>query len=344
VICRTPKLLLSVALSLLVACVSAHAQGSRRRAEPSPRATAATPVVFLDSTRERDGLKGAVRRVETEVVRVEPKGGALVEKSRSILERTLYDERGRRAENETYPVVSNAAGQEVHSYDAQGNLAETIVRDARGATLSRTIYKYEFDAFGNWVKMTASVAVLSAGKIAYEPFEITNRSITYYATDEPATSTPSSNATNATVEKKSDDTRRGTTHVEGDATHAERIQPRAEGEAARASGEPKSEGVRVAHARVREIEVGVLNDRATSLPLPAFRVARRRLDKPVTVSVEVVVDQTGLVVEARAQDVPRVLAQAAEDAARRATFFPFYSEGHPVRARGRLNFGFYFSP
>jgi hypothetical protein len=56
------------------------------------------------------------------------------------------------------------------------------------------------------------------------------------------------------------------------------------------------------------------------------------------------VDQTGLVIEARAQDAPRVLGQAAEDAARRATFFPFYSEGHPVRARGRLNFGFYFSP
>ncbi|MDT7540108.1 MAG: hypothetical protein QOE33_12 [Acidobacteriota bacterium] len=330
VICRTPKPFPSVALGLLVACVCAQAQGSRHRAESGKRTPAAAPVVFLDSTRERDGLKGAVRRVETEVVKVELKGGAVVEKSRSVLERTLYDERGHRAENETFPVVSNAAGQEVHSYDAQGNLAETILRDTHGATLSRTIYKYEFDAFGNWVKMTASLAVLSAGKIAYEPIEITNRSITYYATDGPAART-SNSATDAAAEKKADDVHRGAPRIEGDTARVERVAPRAE-------------GARVAHASAREIEVGVLNDRATSLPPPAFRVAGRRLDKPVTVSVEVVVDQTGLVVEARAQDAPRVLGQAAEDAARRATFFPFYSEGHPVRARGRLNFGFYFAP
>jgi hypothetical protein len=358
VICRIPKPLPFAALSLLVVCAVAHAQGGRHRAEADARATSAAPVVFLDSTRERDGLRGPVRRVETEVVRVEPKSGAVVEKARSVLERTLYDERGRRAENETYPVVSNPAGQEFHSYDAQGNLAETIVRDARGATLSRTIYKYEFDAYGNWVKMTASVAILSAGKIAYEPIEITNRSITYYATDEAIDAKASHVSTDAVAEKKGDSARRSATHdrndaasVEGDRKHvadvAARTQdvvPRAQGDAARASGEAKREGARVAHANAREIEIGVLNDRATSLPRPAFPVTARRLNKPITVSVEIVVDQTGLVVEAKAQDAPQALRQAAEDAARRATFFPFYSEGRPVRARGWLNFGFYFAP
>jgi hypothetical protein len=120
--------------------------------------------------------------------------------------------------------------------------------------------------------------------------------------------------------------------------------PPAQGDAARAPGGVKREAARVAHANARVIDVGVLNDHATSLPHPAFPVSGRRLDKPITVSVEVVVDQTGLVVEADAPDAPPSLRKVAEDAARRATFFPFYSEGRPVRARGRLNYGFYFAP
>ncbi len=305
-ICRIQKPLPSVALALLFACSAAHAQeGHRRhaetagRAEPSRRAEVA-PVVFLDSTREQDGLKGPVRRVETEIVKVEQRGGASVEKSRSVLERTLYDERGRRVENETYPVVSNSTGQEFHSYDAQGNLSETVVRDARGAVLSRTAYRYEFDSSGNWVKMTASLAVLSAGKLSYEPVEITNRSITYYATEGAGGPKVAGNGTaqaapSSAVVKTPDAAR-----VE--AARSQAAAPHAQGDTARAAGNERKEGARVAHANAREIDVGVLNDRATSLPRPAFPVAARRLAHPITVSVEVVVDQTGLVVEASAPD------------------------------------------
>jgi hypothetical protein len=345
VICRTLKPLPSAALALAFACPAAYAQDAHRRhAETAVRAESASsaPVVFLDSTREQDGLKGPVRRVETEIVKVEQRGGATVEKSRSVLERTLYDERGRRAQNETYPVVAHAAGREFHSYDAQGNLAETVVRDARGAVLSRTEYRYLFDSFGNWMKMTASLAVLSAGKLTYEPVEITNRSITYYATGEADGSGPAGDA--AARAAMAGGTAKTPDTARAGGAHAQSPVPAARGEAARAAGGAKREGARVAHAAGREIEVGVLNDRATSLPRPAFRVAGRRLERPVTVSVEVVVDQTGLVAEASAPDAPPALRQAAEDAARRTTFFPFYSEGRPVRARGRLNFGFYFAP
>jgi hypothetical protein len=318
------KLLLTVVLMLLAGCDAARGQVNRPHSENN-RHVASTPLVLLDSTRERDGLKGAVRRVETEVVKVELTRGELSQKSRSVLERTLYDERGRRVENETYPVGGDPAGQEIHSYDAQGNLAETVVRDARGATLSRTVYKYEFDTFGNWVKMTASVAVVNAGKVAFEPVEITNRNITYYLVDETGGA------------KASDDARaRG--------AGSEKVSDGAERRGAHAEIEKRRGGSRVAHADVREIEVGVLNDQATSLPHPAFPVKAKRIDKPITVSVEVVVDITGRVAEAKAQHAPKSLQQAAEDAARRATFFPFYSEGRPVRARGWINFGFYFSP
>jgi hypothetical protein len=350
-----PKSLLFATLALAVACSAAHSQVRRHRPETIRHATSSSsaPLVFLDSTRERDGLKGPVRRVETEVIKVRVEQGKAVEESRLVLERTLYDEGGRRVENETYPVVGSPAGEEVHKYDARGNLAETIVRDAHGATLSRRIYEYVFDEFGNWVKQTASVAVVDAGKAGFEPVEITNRRITYYQTGEVVGVKTS---VGAVVEENSasilNEERRGahadaessrpTPHVDGE---SQRPASRVVAENQRTTSRADAEGSRTAaHAKGREINVGTLNDRATSLPRPAFPVTGKRLAEPITVSVDVVVDQTGRVAEAKAQNGPAALREAAESAARRATFFPFYEEGHPVRARGWLNFGFLFSP
>jgi hypothetical protein len=313
------KPLLFIAFLIVASCAPARGQTSRPRPETKRRAANA-PLIFLDSTRERDGLKGPVRRVETEVVKVDFEQGARVEKSRSVLERTLYNEGGRRVENETYPVVGDTRGEEVHRYDAQGNLSETILRDARGATLSRTVYEYEFDGFGNWVKMTASVAVLNAGKPGFEPVEVMNRAITYYRIDGGDAKTFGAAGARVAAPAKAD-------------SGAERVTAHAEDKKSRASA-----------AKGREIEVGVLNDRATSMTKPSFVVTAKRLDTPVTVSVEVVVDPTGRVIEATAQNGTQAMREAAETAARRATFLPFYSEGRPVRARGRLNFGFYFAP
>jgi hypothetical protein len=312
------KLLLSVVFLSIASCAPARGQTRRPRPE-TKRRDARAPLVFLDSTRERDGLKGPVRRVETEVVKVAFDRGTRIEKSRSLLERTLYDDSGRRVENETYPVVGSASGEETHRYDAQGNLAETVVRDARGATLSRTVYEYEFDPFGNWVKMTASVAVVSAGKPGFEPVEVTSRTITYYQTDENAAA-----------------------HAP-DAAGAQ-VATAAKADAAQADGEKPRDVSRPPATKAPEIEVGAINDRATSLPKPAFVVTGRRLEAPITVSVEVVVDQTGHVVEAKAQSGPRALREAAETAARGATFLPFYADGRPVRARGTMSFAFNFSP
>lgn len=348
-----------VTLTLLVVCHATHGQVRRHRPETISRAADA-PLVFLDSTRERDGLKGAVRRVETEVLKVELEHGALVEKSRSVLERTLYDVRGRRIENETYPVVSKPAGREAHSYDAQGNLAETVVRDERGATLSRTVYQYEFDSSGNWVKMTASVAVVKGGQITFEPFEITNRSITYYLLDNASGAKTSAAATKnvepiktdgneeergareAIGAKQRETTQRETTQRE--MAQREASQREASQRASKSSATKTHETARVAHVETRAVNLGVLNDRATWLPPVASPIKGKRLDKPVTISVDVVVDATGRVVEATAESGTQALRQAAEEAARHTTFMPFYSEGRPVHVRGWLNFGFSFSP
>lgn len=323
---RMPKLLSSIFVLLCVVCFEASGQGTRPRSENNSREER-TPVVFLDSTKEIDGLKGPVRRVETEIVRVQLVHGKLVQKSRSLLERTLYDERGRRVENETYPIVGSQAGQETHTYDAQGNLSETVVRDARGAVLSRTSYDYELDEFGNWIQMTASIAVTKSGQVEYEPNEITKRTITYYQIDKPSvpdvTNTAHANATATTV-------------AEGD-----KVSERAESAEA---NKPQAILQNNPAAESALLNAGVLNARTIELPKPARPVSWRRLAEPVTVSVEVVVDITGRVVEARAQSGPEALREPSESAARRATFLPFYVAGRPVRARGVINYSFDFLP
>jgi len=321
-----PKLLSSIVLLLCAACVADAGQGRRPRSEANSRKERA-PVVFLDSTKERDGLKGPVRRVETEIARVELKEGRLVSKSRSRLERTLYDEQGRRIENETYPVVGSQVGQETHKYDAQGNLSETVMRDSRGAVLSRRIYDYKLDEFGNWIQMTASVAVFNAGKSEFEPTEITKRTITYYLVDEG-------------TERNSS----GGLHKEADAALvaegvkvSKREEPASAAKAQRAISPRSSTALEI-------MNVGVLNNRTTELPRPSYPVSRKQLDVPVTVKVEVVVDITGRVVSAQAQSGPEALREPAESAARRAVFLPFYVAGRPVKARGLINYTFDFLP
>jgi hypothetical protein len=308
-------------------CLDARGQGNRTHAE-NERREERTPVVFLDSTKDIDGLKGPVRRVETEIVRVQLKRGKIVQKSRSLLERTLYDERGRRIENETYPIVGSQAGQETHKHDAQGNLSETIVRDERGAVLSRTIYNYELDAYGNWIQMTASIAVSNSGKIEYEPIEITKRNITYYLTDKPG----APDASGAASEKAT---------VAPVAAEGDKVSKRVE---APVNKKPQAD-LHKSHAIEESLfDGGVLNTRTNALPKPAFPVNWRRLAEPVTVAVEVVVDITGRVVSAHAQSGPEALREPSENAARRATFLPFYVAGRPVKARGVINYTFEFLP
>jgi protein TonB len=46
--------------------------------------------------------------------------------------------------------------------------------------LAKEVYAYEFDAVGNWVKMTTSVAMMEGGKVTFEPSEVTYRTISYF--------------------------------------------------------------------------------------------------------------------------------------------------------------------
>lgn len=167
-------------------------------------------VSMLDSTREQDGLMGPVRRVHTEMSKLTPGVGKVREEPPILLEVTTYDPQGKRVWNVYYPVNTGSfKGNQEFAYDDQGHIAEMTLRDDAGRILSREAYAYEFDSFGNWTKMTSSLMVLEAGKVEYEPFEITNRMISYYYDDSVAkilkspTTSPSLTTGAPVVEAKS---------------------------------------------------------------------------------------------------------------------------------------------
>jgi len=90
----------------------------------------------------------------------------------------------------------------------------------------------------------------------------------------------------------------------------------------------------------KPIEAGVLNAKATSLPKPVYSEEAKRLKLHGRVTVKVVVDENGKVTSALALDGPAPLRQAAEEAARQATFTPATEGGINVRMTGTLTYDF----
>ena len=90
----------------------------------------------------------------------------------------------------------------------------------------------------------------------------------------------------------------------------------------------------------KPIEAGVLNAKATSLPKPVYSEEAKRLKLRGRVTVRVVVDETGKVTSALALDGPAPLRQAAEEAARQATFTPASEGGITVKMTGTLTYDF----
>lgn len=85
---------------------------------------------------------------------------------------------------------------------------------------------------------------------------------------------------------------------------------------------------------------GVLNDKATSLPDPVYPEAAKtaRVKGPVT--VQVVVDEKGKVISARAVTGHPLLRQAAVDAAQKARFPPTKISGKLVKVFGTITYIF----
>ena len=102
--------------------------------------------------------------------------------------------------------------------------------------------------------------------------------------------------------------------------------------------EPKEESSSV--SRRTPIKGGILNTRAISLPRPEYPEMARAAGAEGTVVVDVVIDETGNVVEATAVSGHPLLRSAAVNASRQARFAPTRLQGRPVRVRGSITYNF----
>jgi TonB family protein len=109
-----------------------------------------------------------------------------------------------------------------------------------------------------------------------------------------------------------------------------------EGNTASATGE----GTNAFTTRRRAIEGGVLNGKASSLPNPEYPAIARAAKASGTVTVDVLVDEEGNVVAAKAVSGHPLLQAAAVNAARQAKFTSTYVNGEPVRISGYLTYNF----
>ncbi|HKS27582.1 MAG TPA: TonB family protein [Pyrinomonadaceae bacterium] len=88
------------------------------------------------------------------------------------------------------------------------------------------------------------------------------------------------------------------------------------------------------------ISGGVLNARAVSLPKPAYPKVAKAAGASGTVTVQVLVDETGKVTSARAVTGHPLLREAAVQAAYQARFSPTKLSGKPVKVTGVINYNF----
>lgn len=326
-----------------------------------------------ETDRDRDGLAGPVRRVKTEMAKLSNRGGKMVEGQRIVLEAVAYDIKGVKVENAYYPVPGAAlTGKEVYKYDDKGNIVEMTLLNTDGSLLSKEVYAYEFDAFGNWTKMTTSVAVLEGGKITYEPTEVTYRTISYYLDEAtlakmsqpatPASSAPaqtpangSSNAasnssqpSNVAVNKPSAPLPTGGSLVKANVTTPDSAFNMPSNVASNNAGvkvdaeppPPAAEIKRAPKPLLKPVSGGVLNGKALTLPKPTYPPAAKAARAAGIVTVEVVIDESGKVISAKAIDGNSLLRPAAAQAAQGARFSPTLLSGQPVKVAGQITYNF----
>jgi TonB family protein len=90
----------------------------------------------------------------------------------------------------------------------------------------------------------------------------------------------------------------------------------------------------------KTISGGVLNGKAISKPQPAYPAIAKAAKASGTVTVQVLVDERGNVVSARAVSGHPLLQQSAVAAARQAKFSPTLLSGTPVKVSGVITYNF----
>ena len=365
-----------ITLALLLFAASASAQTNlTAKAGNTPAVNA--PV---ESDRSRDGLIGPVRRVRTEVAKLTAADGRPSEGKHVLVEVAAYDVKGNKVENQYFPIAgATLTGKEVYKYDEKGNISEMTLLNADGSLLSKETYKYEFDFLGNWNKMTTSVAVVDARGVNFEPTEVTYRSIMYYLDENmlktvsggtnaaaapqpaaPVTANPVTNPATKPADPKANNSAankaRTITSPDLPSASASTTKLAANAGDVRTPGTPgagmTSQEIRVSLEEpppaprpiLKPISGGVLNGTAISLPPPIYPEPARRMRTGGLVTVEVILDETGKVVTAKATNGPTILRDAAVQAAMKARFSPTKLSGQPVKVSGIINYKFELVP
>ena len=88
------------------------------------------------------------------------------------------------------------------------------------------------------------------------------------------------------------------------------------------------------------VSEGVINGKATYLPVPQYSAAAKAVDAKGTVNVQVTIDEEGNVISARAATGHPLLKPAAERAARQAKFSPTYLSKVAVKVTGVIVYHF----
>lgn len=98
--------------------------------------------------------------------------------------------------------------------------------------------------------------------------------------------------------------------------------------------EPKAE------KRVERISGGVVNGKATNLPIPVYSAAAKAIRAAGLVNVQVMIDENGNVISAKAVSGHTLLRQSAEKAAWAAKFKPTLLSNEPVKVTGVIVYNF----
>ncbi|HEY0004190.1 MAG TPA: TonB family protein [Pyrinomonadaceae bacterium] len=358
----------TICLLILLNSLAVSAQSLASASSGPQPASAGVATAAVDNDRVRDGLNGPVRRVRTETARLTNKNGKMVEQPRVLLENSAYDLKGNKIENAYFPVAgATLTGKEVYKYDDKGNISEMTLQAADGSLLGKETYNYEYDFVGNWTKMTTAVAVIENGKLNFEPTEVTYRTISYYLDENLAKMVqPAANASapaaavNAPANGKAQPavkenlaSKPANAPAIPSAAPVDRTRMLSESSSVAAVGsvsssdsaplvkmEADAPAKPLPKPLLRPISGGVLNGTAINLPKPVYPDAARQMRASGLVTVDVIVDETGKVISARATTGPGVLRDVAVQAALRARFTPTKVSGQPVKVAGQIAYNF----
>ena len=91
---------------------------------------------------------------------------------------------------------------------------------------------------------------------------------------------------------------------------------------------------------VVRVPSSVISGKVLSKPVPPYPAIAKATRTSGAVNVEILIDESGSVISARAIDGPQVLRIAAVHAARQARFTPTILGGQPVKVSGVITYNF----